>query len=71
MAENQTCFPEVEFNEVLQDKIIKSVFDKLATCTDEQTLKNNINLILRQNEFKSCKICFVCFVGIAFDYLHR
>ena len=40
MAENQTCFPEVEFNEVLQDKIIKSVFDKLATCTNEQTLKN-------------------------------
>ena len=48
MAENQTCFPEVEFNEVLQDKIIKSVFDKLATCTDEQTLKNNINLILQE-----------------------
>jgi hypothetical protein len=48
MAENQTCFPEVEFNEVLQDKIIKSVFDKLSTCTDEQTLKNNINSILQE-----------------------
>lgn len=48
MAENTTCFPEVEFNEVIQDKIIKSIFDKLSSCANEQELKDNINLILQE-----------------------
>jgi len=48
MTDNKTCFPQIEFNEVIQDKIVKSIFDKLSTCTDEKDLRYNIDSILEE-----------------------
>jgi len=42
----ETCFPQIPFNELIQEKVINSIFDKLSNCSSEKEVKDKINEII-------------------------
>jgi len=45
---DETCFPEVQYNELIQNKIINSIFDKISQCSNEKEVKDKINDLLTE-----------------------
>jgi len=45
---DETCFPEVQYNELIQTKIINSIFDKISECSNEKEVKDKINDLLTE-----------------------